>query len=84
MTKNVNNIIDYSLITLGVTFSAQNIESIIGIILMCIQVVWLCSKMILKVKYHIKNKQFDKIDDAIKETIEDIEEVTKNEYSKKI
>lgn len=84
MTKNVNNIIDYSLITLGATYSAQNIESIIGILLMCIQVVWLCVKMILKVKNHIKNKQFDKIDDTIKETIEDIEEVTKNEHTKKI
>ena len=84
MTKNVNNIIDYSLITLGVTFSAQNIESIIGILLMCIQVVWLFVKMILKVKNHIKNKQFDKIDDTIEEAIKDIEEVTKNEHTKKI
>ena len=77
MTKSINNIIDYSLISLGVVFSAQNIESIIGILLMCIQVVWLIAKMILKIKNHIKNKQFDKIDDTIEETIKDIEEVTK-------
>lgn len=84
MTKSINNIIDYSLISLGVVFSAPNIESIIGILLMSIQVIWLFAKMILKIKNHIKNKQFDEIDDTIEETINNIEEVIDNERSEKI
>ena len=55
--QNISKVIDGALIALGVTYSLQNIESMLGIIILAIQVIWLLAKFIVKVVTYIKNKK---------------------------
>lgn len=55
--QNISKIIDGALIALGFTYSLQNIESMLGIIILAIQVIWLLAKFIVKVVTYIKNKK---------------------------
>lgn len=71
--KNINNTIDNVLIALGATWSLANIQTLLGIIVLIFQIVWLMFKLIIKIIDKIKNKgnlddldkDVDKITDKI-------------------
>lgn len=54
--KKVTDVCDYLLIALGSMYSLDNIETILGIIILSIQVVWLLSKLVYKIILLCKNK----------------------------
>ena len=77
MNKNLSNVIDNVLLVFGFTYALSDIESILGIIILCIQIIWLFSKFFLKVYAKIKNKDYDSIgkdvedlENGLKDTIE--------------
>lgn len=76
----ISNIVDYSLIILGTSYSLQNIESLLGIIILSIQIIWLLFKFVVKLINVLKNKQsLDTLDNDVKDLIHKIEEITTKE-----
>ena len=71
--KNIHNTIDNILIALGATWSLANIQTLLGIIVLVFQIVWLTFKLIVKIINKIKtkgnldelDKEVDKITDKI-------------------
>lgn len=69
MNKNLNNVIDNVLLVFGFTYALSDIENILGIIILCIQIIWLFSKFFIRVYTKIKNKDYD----SIGKDVEDLE-----------
>ena len=71
--KNIHNTIDNILIALGATWSLANIQTLLGIIVLVFQILWLTFKLIVKIINKIKtkgnldelDKEVDKITDKI-------------------
>lgn len=71
--KNIHNTIDNILIALGATWSLANIQTLLGIIVLVFQILWLTFKLIVKIINKIKTKgnlddldtEVDKITDKI-------------------
>lgn len=76
--KSPINIVEDVLIGFGITVSLIDIQQILSIILLVLNVGWLLVKLVLKIVEHVKKKQYDQIDDDIKETIDGIEEIKNN------
>lgn len=51
------DIVDYGLLAVGSWWSLANIEHILGIIILVIQLVWLITKLIVKIIHTIKEKK---------------------------
>lgn len=79
MNKNLTNAIDNVLLVFGFTYALNDIESILGIIILCIQIIWLFSKFFIKIYNKIKNKDFTLDEDInnLKNETEDLLESTK-------
>lgn len=78
------NIIEDVLIVAGVGVSLIDIQTILGIILLVVQIGLILFKLGRKVYSGIKEKNADKIEDALKETEEEIKSLTdKNENGKR-
>ena len=69
MNKNLTNVIDNVLLVFGFTYALSDIENILGIIILCIQIIWLFSKFFIKIYTKIKNKDYD----SIGKDVEDLE-----------
>lgn len=72
MNKNISNVVDNVLLIFGFTYALNDIESILGITLLIIQLLWLFSKFFIKLYDKIKKKDFTGID----KDIEDLEKDT--------
>lgn len=78
------NIIEDVLIVAGVGVSLIDIQTILGIILLVVQIGLILFKLGRKVYAGIKEKNADKIEDALKETEEEIKSLTdKNKNGKR-
>lgn len=67
---NNNNTVDSILLAIGTAFSLSNIESLLGIIILVIQVIWIVFKLIYSVKDKLKsNKPIDDLDIDVNEII---------------
>ena len=55
----INDIIDYGLIAAGTIYSIDNIEQILGLIVLLVQLIWLLIKLGFKVYNAIKNQKTD-------------------------
>lgn len=79
MNKNLTNAIDNVLLVFGFTYALNDIESILGIIILCIQIIWIFSKFFIKIYTKIKNKDFTLDEDIndLKNETEDLLESTK-------
>lgn len=66
------------LIVLGTYIGISQIESILGIIILCFQIALIIYKASRKVYYLIKHKQYNQIEDTIKDTIESLEDLKKD------
>lgn len=74
--QNISKVIDGALITLGFTYSFQNIESMLGIIILAIQVIWLLTKFIVKVVAYIKNKkELSELDPEVSDITDKISDI---------
>ncbi len=72
----IQNIIEDVLIGCGITISLVDIQQVLSIILLVFNVAWLLIKGGLKVYEHLKSKQYGKIAEDIKETADNIEQLT--------
>lgn len=67
---NNNNTVDSILLALGTAFSLTNIESVLGIIILIIQIIWITFKLIYSLKEKLKsNKPIDDLDVDVNEII---------------
>lgn len=81
--KSPTNIVEDVLIGFGITVSLIDIQQVLSIILLVLNVGWLLTKLVLKIVEHVKKKQYDQIDDDIKETIDGIEEIKNHDDDSK-
>ena len=65
------NAIDTTLLSIGSVYSLTNIREILGIIILCIQIIWFTLKIFFKIYRSIKNKH------PLDLMNEDINELTK-------
>lgn len=79
MDLKVYNMIENSTIALGVVFGITNIESILGIVLLVLQVALIIWKLGYKVYLRIKYKQLDKIQDDIEKAMGELEQIKNNQ-----
>ena len=73
------NVIENATIALGVAFGITNIESILGIILLVLQVALILWKVGYKVYLRIKYKQLDKIQKDIEDAMNELEQIKNNQ-----
>ena len=62
-------------IVLGVSISLASIETILGIIILCFQIILILYKFISKVVEHCKNKNFIEIEQDIKDAKDELEDL---------
>lgn len=67
MNGKANNIVDSVLIALGVTFGLNEIESLLGIIILSVQILWIFVKVGIKIYHNIKDKNTSGVVDNIKD-----------------
>lgn len=81
----INNysIYSYSLSLMSLMWSTENINSILGIILMVLSIINILYTAIRNIYNAIKNKNYDKVSEEITDTIEKIENV-KEEINKDV
>lgn len=73
-TSKINDI----LIVLATYIGINQIETVLGIIILSFQVILIIYKAIRKVYNLIKGKQYNQIEDTIKDTIESLEDLKKD------
>lgn len=79
MDLKVYNLLENITIALGVMFGISNIESILGIILLAMQVGLILWKVGYKIYLRIKYKQLDKIQDDIEKAMDELEQIKNNQ-----
>jgi len=72
MNTKVSNAVDSVLIVMGATIGFQDIESILGIILLCVDLVWIVVKGVLLVYSKLKKKDIDGAINDVNSTINSI------------
>ena len=76
------NVLEDVLIAGGVAISLPMIESILGIIILSVQVCLILWKAGKKIYQAIKNKKYDEIDDTLKETQDQLGDLKEKEDGK--
>lgn len=72
------NIFEDVLIIGGIAISISMIQTILGIIIMSFQIVLILCRFVSNIYKHIKNKEYDKIDDEISDTTEKLKDLSKD------
>lgn len=76
--SNAKNIVDYSLIAMGTSLSIANIESVLGIVMLSIQGLWLAIKLIVKVIDYIKKKKnLAELDGEVEDLVDFVGDIAK-------
>lgn len=75
MKHNVLNILEDVTIVGGVAIGISTIETILGIIILAIQLCLILYKGIMKIIELVKKKKYDEIDDALEETKDQLEDL---------
>lgn len=77
--KNVENVVDVAMLTVGSTYSLANIEHILGVIILIIQLTWILTKLIVKIVNTAKsNGSLDALDKNVDDVIEKLEDIKEN------
>ena len=71
--------LENALILVGASFGIQQIETILGVVILSLQCILILYKMGYKVYLKIKEKKYDEIDDVVEEGIDNIEDLTNKE-----
>lgn len=74
MKNTLSNVIDSVLIVLGLSVGLETIESVLGIIILCIQIIWILSKLGIKIYKHIKDGNIEELDDDLKDGIDELKD----------
>ena len=75
--KNTEPIVDGVLLSVGSAFSLANLDDILGIIILVIQAVWICVKMVVKIINTIKSGgSLTDIDEDVGILVDKIEEIS--------
>ena len=73
--KDINAIVDTTLLTVGTVYSLDNLDHILGIIIMVLNIVWLLTKLVVKVVNTIKSRgNLDELDDEVEGIVDILEE----------
>lgn len=75
LVNNYINTFEDALIILGASIGISNLDTILGIIVLSFQIILILWKFGYKVYNLVNKKKYDKIDDAIKEVIEEVDEL---------
>ena len=75
MKHNVLNILEDVTIAGGIAVSLPMIETILGIIILSVQVILIIYKATKKIILLVKKKKYDEIDDALEETKDQLEDL---------
>lgn len=75
MSKNLSNALENISILIGFTISLETIESILGIIILAFQVIWVIVKCGIAIYKKVKQKKYDEIDDEVKKGIDDLKNI---------
>ena len=75
MKYNVLNILEDATIVGGVAVGLSTIQTILGIIILSVQVVLILYKGIRKIVELVKKKKYDEIDDALEDTKDQLEDL---------
>lgn len=75
MKHNVLNILEDATIVGGVAVGLSTIQTILGIIILSVQVVLILYKGIRKIVELVKKKKYDEIDDALEKTKDQLEDL---------
>ena len=74
---NGSKFVDNALIAIGLAFAISDIESILGIIILIVQLVWILSKAIVRIYHAVKEKNDKEVTDSIKDLSEDLTDLKK-------
>lgn len=69
----------YTLSVLSIAWSAENIDTILGIILMALSIVNILWTTGYKIYNHIKEKNYDKVSEEIQDAIDKIKDIKEDE-----
>lgn len=75
--------VDNALIAIGLAFAISDIESILGIIILIVQLVWILAKAVIRIYHAIKEKNGKEVTDSIKDLSEDLTDLKNNLPSQK-
>lgn len=75
MKHNVLNILEDATIVGGVAVSLTMLQTILGIIILSVQVILILYKGIRKIIDLVQKKKYDEIDDALEETKDQLEDL---------
>ena len=67
---------------MGLAISIDQIETILGIVILCIQICWILGKFIYSVIQKIKEKRYSEIKEDIDTVTEELQNVTNNNNGK--
>ncbi len=76
------NIFDTTVTVFGIRFTAENFQTVIGIIIGILTLINILIKMFFKIKEAIHNKKYEDINKIIEDGIEEIKEVPKDAKNK--
>lgn len=82
MSGKVSNTIDTMLITIGAMIGLSDIESLLGIIILCVQIVWIFVKIGIRIYDNVKNKNMNGVVDDIKDLHDELNNL-KDDIDKK-
>lgn len=80
--NNKYNIYDTIVTVLGIGFTAENLETALGIIIGVLTLINILIKMFFKIKDAIANKKYNELSKIIDEGIQEIKEVDKDGKNK--
>lgn len=69
------NYIENGFIVCGTVFGLENIENILGIIILCVQIVIIIAKFVIKVIDNSKKKDYNKIVEDSEDLIKELENI---------
>ena len=75
MKHNVLNILEDVTIAGGVAIGISTIETILGIIILSVQILIIIYKATMKIIELVKKKKYDEIDDALEDTKDQLEDL---------
>ena len=71
-------IVDNVLITIGLAFAISDIESILGIIILIVQIIWILAKAVIRIYHAVKEKNEKEAMNSIKDLSEDLTDLKNN------
>ena len=69
---NGSKIVDNVLIVCGLTVALADIQSVLGIVILSVQILWILAKAIVRIYHAIKEKNEKEVADSLKDLSDDL------------